>query len=389
MTENVQDSPAPLKGVRVLDLTRVLAGPYCTMVLADLGAEVVKIERPEVGDDARHFGPFMPSGLSAYFASINRGKKSVTLDLKDTADRNTFLQLARRADVVVENFRPGTMETLGLGADHLKEINPWLIVASASGYGRHGPAGRKPAYDIIVQAMSGIMSITGTDARHPVRVGTSISDILTGLFTAIAILAALRLRNRDGDGVELDMAMLDCTVAALENAICRYDVTGNPPEPIGTRHPSITPFQSFDAADGGVVIAAGNDALWQKLCDVIGRADLLDDARFRTNEDRTRNHAALEQALAESFASEKSETLLTRLEEAGVPCAPIRDMAGVMTDPQLVARNMLHVMRDGDDSFRSAGTPLRFNGRQPELSDRAPALGEHNESVLREWLGET
>ena len=382
--------PPPLAGVRVLDLTRVLAGPYCTMILADLGAEVVKVERPGAGDDARHFGPFLPSGLSAYFTSINRGKKSIVLDLKAAADRATFLKLVEAADVVVENFRPGTMEALGLGSDKLRAVNPRLVFASASGFGKTGLYGRRAAYDVIVQAMSGLMSITGTGAGHSVRVGTSISDILTGLFTAIAVLAALRSRDADGCGAELDMAMLDCTVAALENAISRFEVTGVPPEPLGTRHPSITPFQAFATADGAIVVAAGNDTLWRKLCDTLGCPELSEDERFRTNADRTRHHAALEPLLSEAFGGRSSAEWLAALDEASVPGAPIRNMADVAGDEHLAMRDMLHVMRDADGAeFKTAGSPLRFDGAAPALSDHAPELGEHTETVLREWLDQS
>ena len=382
------DDRRPLAGVRVLDLTRVLAGPYCTMILADLGAEVVKVERPEVGDDARHFGPFLASGMSGYFASINRGKKSVVLNLKGAQDRETFLQLVAKADVLVENFRPGTMEKLGIGEAALRAINPRLICASASGFGREGLHGARAAYDIIVQAMSGMMSVTGTDADHPVRVGTSISDILTGMFAAIGILAALQRRTRDGQGAGLDLAMLDCTVAAMENALVRHVVTGTPPEPLGTRHPSITPFQAFDTADQPIVIAAGNDVLWAKLCETVGASDLVEDSRFITNHDRTENHAALEPLLQEKLLERAAGDWLQRLDAAGIPCARICSMADVVSDPHLEARGMLHHMDDGDGNlFLTAGSPIRMDGAPP-LSDRAPELGADTESVLKNWLAD-
>src|SRR5580692_4994005 len=272
----------PLAGIRVLDLTRVLAGPFCTMLLADLGAEVVKIERPG-GDDARQFGPFLPSGESAYFAGINRGKKSIVLDLKSESDRATFLRLVEKADVVVENYRPGTMEAFGLGSERLRDLKPSLIYASVSGFGRTGPYRQRPAYDIIVQALGGLMSITGHDADQPARVGASLSDILAGIYTALSIAAALTRRARTGSGADVEHGMLDCTVSVLENAVSRYVVSGEVPRPLGTRHPSITPFQAFRAADGSLVIAAGNDALWQKLCDVLGVPALANDSRLASN----------------------------------------------------------------------------------------------------------
>jgi CoA:oxalate CoA-transferase len=336
--------PLPLRGVRVLDLTRVLAGPYCTMLLADLGADVVKIEHPDGGDDSRRFGPFLPSGLSAYFGSVNRGKRSVGLDLKLDGDRATFLRLVERADVVVENFRPGTMRKLGIADVELRRINPRLVFASLSGFGQMGADTDRPAYDLIVQAMSGLMSITGNGPGDFVRVGTSVSDILTGMYGAVAILGALRHRDATGVGTSVDVAMLDCAVAALENAVSRFTVKGEIPEPLGTRHPSITPFQGFSTADGMIVVAVGNDALWKSHW-------------------------------------------LERLTSAGIPAAPIRNLAEVLADPHLASRDMWHAMHDGaDGTFLTAGSPLRMNGHAPPLSGRAPELGEHTQAVLDEWL---
>lgn len=388
MADSNPQTPAPLAGIRVLDLTRVLAGPYCTLILADLGAEVVKIERPGQGDDARHFGPFLPSGTSAYFASLNRGKKSVTLDLTDAADRRTFERLIERADVLVENFRPSTMPKLGLSEQRLRQLNPRLIYASASGFGRGGADGDRAAYDVIIQALSGLMSITGMDRSQPVRVGTSISDILTGMFTAIGILAALRRRDATQRGASLDMAMLDCTVAALENAVSRFEVTGQVPEPLGTRHPSITPFQAFETADAPVVIAAGNDVLWRKLCAVLDRPEMADDPQWATNELRTRHHAELETALNAILQERPADEWLARLDEAGVPAARIRMIDEVVADPRLAARGMLHSLRDIDgQAFTTVGSPFRFDGASIQLSPDVPQLGQHNDEVLRSWLG--
>lgn len=383
-------TPLPLAGVRVLDLTRVLAGPYCTMILADLGAEVVKIERPGTGDDSRRFGPFLLSGMSAYFASINRGKKSVALDLHDPADVATFKQLAARADVLVENFRPGTMESFALSSEFLREHNPRLICASLSGFGRTGAAADRPAYDIIIQAMSGLMSITGHDAAHPARVGTSICDILTGLFGAIGILAALRRRDHSDVGADLDLAMLDSTVAALENAVSRYEVTGEVPRPLGTRHPSIAPFQAVATADVPIVVAAGNESLWQKLCALLGAPELARDPLLADNATRARNLDYLEDRLNERFRTRSAADWLSRLEAAGIPAGPIRSIAEVLADPHLAARGMLHRMHDGSGGagFTTAGSPLRLEGSALPLSDRAPELGEHTQAVLRDWLSE-
>src|SRR5512145_762517 len=255
----------PLAGIFVLDLTRVLAGPYCTMVLADLGARVVKVEAPERGDDARQIGPFV-GGVSAYFWSLNRGKQSIALDLRADPDRAVLEKLLARADVLVENFRPGVLERLGLGWDALHARLPRLVLASTSGFGQTGPYARRPAYDVVVQGMGGIMSLTGQPGGPPTRVGTSTGDITAGLFTAVGVLAALVERAHTGRGRHVDVAMLDCQVATLENAIARYVATGAVPGPLGTRHPSIAPFQAFATRDGFVVVAAGNDALFAKLC---------------------------------------------------------------------------------------------------------------------------
>jgi CoA:oxalate CoA-transferase len=379
----------PLAGIRVLDLTRVLAGPYCTMLLADLGAEVVKVERPDGGDDARHFGPFLPGGESAYFASINRGKKSVTLDLKDGSDRAMFLCLVDRADVLVENYRPGTMEHLGLASATLRARNPRLIYASATGFGRTGPDARRPAYDVIVQARSGLMSLTGHDASAPARVGSSISDILAGLYTALGIAAALRQRERSGEGCDLDLAMLDCSVSVLENAIARYAVTGIVPGPLGTRHPSIAPFQAFQAADGPLVIAAGNDVLWRRLCAVLDAPDLLGDPRLASNADRAANLGYLEERLNDRLRHLPVREWLVRLDAAGVPATPICDLAQVVADPQLEARGVWHTLVGTDgQTLLTAGTPFTIDGAKPPLAGTWPRLGEHNASVRRDWLGE-
>jgi len=379
--------PCPLRGVRVLDLTRVLAGPYCTMILADLGADVVKVEHPETGDDARHFGPFLPSGLSGYFASINRGKQSIALDLKHHNDRETLLKLADRADVLVENFRPGTMQKLGLDSAQLGERNPRLIYAALSGFGHEGTETNRPAYDVIIQALSGLMSITGDGPGRFARVGTSISDILTGMYGAIGILAALQDRERTGAGCTIDLAMLDSTVAALENAVCRYTVSGDVPQPLGARHPSITPFQTFDTADDPVVVAAGNNNLWARLCDVLGVPELAADPRFATNNDRTANHAELERLLTDRFRTRGASEWLRDLSAVGIPAAPIRNMADVVADEHLQSRGMLHEMRDAEQArFITAGSPLRMNGASPPLSEQAPELGADTQSVLQRWL---
>lgn len=379
--------PRPLSGLRVLDLTRVLAGPYCTLLLADLGADVVKVERPGTGDDARAFGPFLDNGQSAYFASINRGKKSIALDLKDEADRATFLQLVARADILVENYRAGTMRKLGLDAEILRQQNPRLIYASLSGFGQTGSDTNRAAYDIVVQALSGLMSITGSGPGQSVRVGTSISDILTGIFGAVAIVSAVHGRTASGEGTVIDLAMLDCTVAALENAISRFATSGVAPAPLGTRHPSITPFQSFSTADAPIVIAAGNDALWTALCGCLDRQDLATDKRFASNVDRTEHHGELDAELAQTFAQRPASEWLQRLATAGIPSAPIRSIADVVADPHLASREMWHTMDDGQGGEHlTAGSPFRMNDTAPPLSSTTPDLDEHHQEILSQWL---
>jgi len=383
----MSSTDSPLAGIRVLDLTRVLAGPFCTMLLADLGAEVVKIERP-AGDDARQFGPFLPSGESAYFAGINRGKKSFVLDLKQPEECGIFLQLVERADVVVENFRPGTMAAFGLGSDRLRELNPRLIYASVSGFGRTGPYRDRPAYDIVVQALSGLMSITGYDEAEPARVGSSISDILAGMYTALSITAALARRGNTGSGADIDLAMLDCTVAVLENAISRFAITGQTPKPLGTRHPSITPFQAFRAADGLLVIAAGNDVLWKKLCDALESPQLALDPLLLTNTLRTANQPYLEKAIQSVLARRSVSAWLDILTAAGIPAAPIQNVPQVLNDPQLAEREMWHTLVDRDGStLITPSSPLVLDGAKPRLGNRWPKLGEHQSEVLRDWLG--
>ncbi len=373
----------PLDGIRVIDLTRVLAGPYCTMVLADLGAEVIKVERPVIGDDARHIGPFM-AGKSAYFMSLNRGKQSIALNLKDHADRETFLQLLEGADVLVENFRPGTMEKLGLGWDMLKEKFPRLVFAAVSGFGQTGPYAQKPAYDMVVQAMGGIMSLTGHPGSPPTRVGSSIGDITAGLFTAIGINAALFERESTGKGKLVDVSMLDCQVAILENALARYTATGEVPGPLGARHPSITPFEAFATSDKYIVIAAGNDALFKRLCESIGADALADDARFGSNEARCTHAGELKEKIETALASKGSKEWLEVLEAAGIPCGPINNIEDVLADPQVAARNMIVTAEDKDAGpIRMGGNPIKLSGvADPSTRAPAPELDEHREAIL-------
>ena len=382
----------PLEGIKVLDLTRVLAGPYATMLLCDLGAEVIKIEQPGTGDESRNFGPFK-NGFSLYFMSVNRGKRSITLNLKTQRGREIFLQLVKQCDVVVENFRPGTMQKLGLDYDTLKAVSPSLIYAACSGFGQTGPSAQQGAYDMIIQGMGGIMSITGEppspdEKRAPVRVGTSISDITAALFTTIGILSALHHRHQTGRGQLVDVAMLDSLVAVLENAVVRYFATGEVPQPLGSRHPAITPFEAFASADGYVIIAIGNDTLWEKFCEHVGRRELISDARFRTNADRTANHSELFPVLSEILRQRTTDAWIDALEKIGVPCGPINAMDKVVNHPQVQAREMItQVVHQITGAVEVPGMPIKLSETPGSVNAPAPSLGEHTIAVLTELLG--
>ncbi|HPU69199.1 MAG TPA: CoA transferase [Acetomicrobium flavidum] len=379
----------PLEGVIVLDFTRVLAGPFCAMILADLGAEVIKIERPKTGDDSRAYTPIV-KGESAYFMSINRGKKSVTLDLKNPKGKEIALRLGEKADILIENFKPGVMEKLGLSYEAFAARNPRIIYASCSGFGQYGPLSEKPAYDLIVQGLGGIMSITGPDKNTPTKVGSSIADIFAGVFTAIGILAALHHRESSGKGQYVDVAMLDCMVAILENAIARYVATGVVPEPIGNRHPSIAPFATFKTQDGHINIACGNNELWRRLCVALNRPHLYEDARFKTNADRVANWADLEPLLQEAFIECPTEKWLKEFDDAGIPAGKINNIADVVKDPHVLARDMIvDVIHPVAGSFALPGIPVKLSMTPGKIKSPAPVLGQHNEEVLTEYLGMT
>ncbi len=375
----------PLAGVTVLDLTRVLAGPYCTMVLADLGARVIKVEQPGTGDDSRAYGPFI-DGQSAYFGSLNRGKESIALNLKDAEDRTIFEKLLSIADVLVENYRPGTTEKLGYGWDDLHAAYPRLIYAAASGFGHTGPYSKRAAYDMVVQAMGGIMSVTGHPGQPPVRVGTSIGDITAGLFTAVGVNAALLHRALTGEAIKVDVGMLDCQVAILENAIARYAATGEVAGPIGARHPAITPFAAFEASDGWMVIAAGNDVLFQKMADAIDAPELAKDPRYASNTLRTENWEPLAEAINAALKARSIDEWLTILDEAGVPCGPINTIDRVLADSHVRSRNMVVTANDPESGpLTMAGNPIKLSCfADPETRRPAPRLDADRAVILSE-----
>ena len=383
-------SHGPFAGLLVVDLTRVLAGPYCAMMLADMGARVIKIEPPAKGDDSRHYGPWLKakSGKvkSGYFISVNRGKESIALDLKNDTDRKIFEALLGRADVLIENYRGGTMEKLGYGYDALKDKYPKLIYAAVSGFGHSGPYAKRPAYDMIAQAMGGVMSLTGHPGQPPTRVGTSTGDITAALFATIGVVTALYDREKTGRGQKVDVAMLDSQVAVLENAISRYVATGEVPGRLGSRHPSIAPFAAFATKDGHIAIAAGNDEIWARVCRVLDRKELIADERFCTNPSRVDHVDAMAAEMEKSLAAKGSKEWLALLEAAGVPCGPLNNVADVMADPQILARNMIVESLDPDmGPIRMQGNPIKLSAHEDaKTRGPAPELDGDRERILKE-----
>jgi formyl-CoA transferase len=380
--------PGPLHGIRVLDLTRVLAGPYCTMFLGDLGAEVVKVEQPGVGDDTRGWGPPFTGGESAYFLCVNRNKKSVTIDLKSTEGVALLRRLAERADVLIENFRPGTMERLNLGEKDLRAANPRLIYASLSGFGADGPMSDAPGYDLIVQAWGGLMSITGPADGEPSKVGVAIIDLVAGLMLGKSIAAALFAREKLGVGQKIDTSLLEAEVACLINVGSNYLVEGNIPRRWGNAHPSIVPYQSFKTEDGYLVIGVASEGIWRRFCQAIGRAEWADDSRFEKNSNRVENRSLLIGLLAEIFLSRSTDEWLKLLNSAEVPCAPVQTVDQVFKAPQVLHREMLVQMEHPTaGTVRMAGIPVKFSLTTASVRLPPPLLGQHNEEVLESWLG--
>ncbi len=375
----------PLNGVTIVDLTRVLAGPFCTMTLAELGARVIKVEAPDGGDDSRQYGPFV-NGKSAYYMSLNRNKESVALNLKEAADRAIFEDLLSHADVLIENFRPGAMARLGYGWEALHAKYPRLIFCAASGFGQTGPYAQRPAYDVVVQGMGGVMSMTGHPGMPPARVGTSVGDITAGLFSTIAINAALYHRAATGQAIQIDVSMLDCQVAICENALARYFATGKVPGPSGARNPSITPFESYATADDYMIIAAGNNALFAKLAEILGKPALATDPRFDSNDTRTNNAEALKAEMEAVLKTKSRARWFALFDKNGIPCGPINNIKQVAEDAQVAARNMIVEAADPvAGRVRMAGNPIKMpafadsNSRAP-----SPELGQHRAALVAE-----
>ena len=379
-------STGPLQGLLVLDLTRVLVGPYCTMVLSDLGARVIKVEAPEVGDDSRSFGPFIED-QSAYFMSLNRGKESIALNLKNSEDKKIFEKILDKADILVENFKPGTLEKWGYGWNDVKDKYPKLIYASASGFGQTGPMNTLPAYDMVVQGMGGLMSVTGQPNSEPTRVGTSIGDITAGLFTAIGINAALYDRQKTGKGMQIDVSMLDCQIAILENAIARYLSKGEIPKPMGSRHPSIAPFEAFKTKNSYIIIAAGNDKLFDGMCQTLGISECVQDQRFKDNNTRNKHINDLKIIIEDKLKHKTTEEWVKLFTDKSIPCGPINNIKEAVENPQIQFRNMIvSAEHDKIGTFKMAGNPIKMSAYKDEKTrGDIPNLDQHRAQLLKEF----
>jgi crotonobetainyl-CoA:carnitine CoA-transferase CaiB-like acyl-CoA transferase len=379
---------APLSGLTVLDFTRVLSGPYCTMLLADMGARVIKIEQPGRGDDTRAWGPPFVKGESAYFLSINRNKESLTLDLKHAAARRVIDALFARTDIVVENFRPGTMDRLGLGYPAVHERFPRIVYCSISGFGHSGPRSAEPGYDAVMQGEAGLMSITGAADGPPFRLGVAIADIVSGMFAAQGIAMALLARIRTGRGQHVDVGMLDATAALLTYQAGIYFATGRTPARLGNRHPSIVPYETFPTSDGDFVVAVGNDEQWRRFCEVIDARTLADDPRFVTNRERVANYDALRPLLVEHLTSRPRGAWVTALKAAGVPCGSVRDVAEVLQDAHLTAREMIETVEHAAaGAVRVLGVPVKLSDTPGGVRAAPPVLGQHTRQILQRECG--
>ena len=388
--------PTALAGIKVLDLSRILAGPSATQMLADLGADVVKIENPNGGDDTRGWGPpFIKTedgtrSEAAYFACCNRGKRSVSLDFTTEEGAQTARELAKVADILVENFKPGGLAKYGLDYATLKEINPRLIYCSITGFGHSGPYANRPGYDFLIQGMGGLMSITGqpdgAPGAEPVKVGVAICDLFTGLNSVSAILAALYYRTQTGEGQHIDCALLDCQVAMLANQSSNWLNCGIMPQRMGNNHPSIVPYRVFAVADGHVIVNCGNDGQFSRLCGAVGKPEMAEDHRFKTNEARCENRELTDQILADILIDYERQPLITLLEGVNVPCGPINDIPAIFADPHLQHRQMeVQLSREDGSSFNGVAYPPKLSKTPARYASPPPELGAHNKEVLKEW----
>jgi crotonobetainyl-CoA:carnitine CoA-transferase CaiB-like acyl-CoA transferase len=378
---------SPLSGLTVVDLTRVLSGPYCTMLLADMGARVIKVEQPGRGDDTRAWGPPFVEGESAYFLSINRNKESLTLDLKHPEGRRILDALLDRADVLVENFRPGTMERLGLGYPEIAKRWPRIVCCSISGFGQTGPRRDEPGYDAVIQAEGGLMSITGAADGPPFRLGVAIADIVSGMFAAQGITAALFARERTGRGQQVDVGMLDATAALLTYQAGIYFATGRTPGRMGNRHPTIVPYETFPGSDGDFVVAVGNDEQWRRFCGVIGAPELRNDERFATNRGRVSHYDVLRPLLVEELRAKTRADWVAALKTAGVPCGAVREIAEVLQDEHLQERNMIETVEHAvAGAVNVLGVPIKLSETPADVRSAPPTLGQHTDAILRDEL---
>ncbi len=372
-----------LEGVVILDLSRALAGPYCTMMLADMGAEIIKLEMPGKGDDSRAWGPPFVKGESAYFMSVNRNKKSLTLNLKKEKSREIIHKLIKQADVIIENFRPGTMEKLGLSYNEVTELNHEIVYCSISGFGQDGPYRLLPGMDQVLQGMGGLMSITGEPEGPPTKVGVAVADIAGGMFAAYAIMIALYHKEKTGKGQKIDISLLDCQIAWLTYQAGSYFASGEIPKPLGSGHPVIVPYQAFKAKDVYFNIAVGNDQLWQKFCAAVGLEGIKDDINFATNAKRVENRDELVNIIANLFKTKNGEEWLKILTDAGVPCGPINNLFDIFKDPQVLHRQMVQELTHPKvGKIKLTGIPTKLSDTPGEILTPPPVLGQHNKEIL-------
>jgi crotonobetainyl-CoA:carnitine CoA-transferase CaiB-like acyl-CoA transferase len=380
----------PLDGIVVIDLSRVLAGPYCTMQLADMGATVIKVEIPDSGDDTRAYGPPFLNGESTYFLSVNRNKKSMTLNLKHERGKEILRQLLQKGDVLVENFRPGTLASLGFGYDAVHGVNPRLIYCSISGFGQTGPYAQRPGYDLVVQGEGGVMSLTGDPDGPPMKVGLSFADITAGTNAFAGILLALLTRDRTGEGQWIDVSLLDCQVSLLTYQAGIYFATGKSPQRLGNQHPSITPYETFECRDGYIILACGNQGFWEKFCKLAGVDHLLADARFTTMKKRVENRDALTPLIAAVVRTRTRQEWYEILDREGIPCGLIKNVAEVCTDPQVLARDMVvELQHPTAGPIKVNGIPIKLSATPGEVKDPPPLLGQQTDQILSEVLGYT